>query len=60
MDYKIRWTSKAFENLDSICEFISKESPFYSSITASKIISLVDKLSKLPYSGRIVPEYKNY
>jgi plasmid stabilization system protein ParE len=55
----IRWSAKAAENLESICDFIAKDSPFYAAITAQKIISLIDNLTVFPESGRIVPEYNN-
>jgi plasmid stabilization system protein ParE len=60
MDNKIRWSVKAAENLDSICEFIAIDSPYYASLTAQKIFNLIDNLSVFPKSGRIVPEYNNH
>ena len=59
MDYKIKWSPKAVENLEAICAFIAKDSPFYASLTAQNILNLIDNLFVFPLSGRIVPEYDN-
>jgi toxin ParE1/3/4 len=60
MDYQIIWSPKAVENLDAICAFIAEDSPYYASLTANKILKLIDNLSVFPESGRIVPEYYNH
>lgn len=38
---------------------IGKDSEHYAKITVSSISKIVDNLSELPMSGRIVPEYKD-
>jgi toxin ParE1/3/4 len=59
MDYQIRWSLKAAENLESICDYIAKDSPYYASITAQKILDFIDTLSLFPELGKIVHEYEN-
>lgn len=53
---KIKWTGKAFKDLESIYKFVSNDSEFYASRLIDKIISSVDILENYPLSGRIVPE----
>ncbi len=59
MDYQIRWSLKSADNLEAICDFIAIDSPYYASLTAQKILALVDNIKIYPESGRIVPEFNN-
>jgi toxin ParE1/3/4 len=56
---KIRWSPKAAENFEEICAFIGKDSEFYASMFAKKIIAIVKDLPLFPEAGRIVPEYQD-
>jgi len=56
---KIRWSPKAADNFEEICAFIGKDSEYYASMLAKKIISIVKNLPLFPESGRIVPEYQD-
>jgi len=53
---KIVWTSQAIEDFESICQFIEKDSRYYSSLFANKIFEAVDDIQKFPQIGRILPE----
>lgn len=56
MDRKVVWTEQAYEDINSICEYISKDSRFYAYSFAEKVMEAGDSLSKLSNRGRIVPE----
>jgi len=55
---KIEWTEPAVLDLQSIQEYIRKDSELYASLFVEKILEAVDNLSVLPYRGRVVPETK--
>ena len=59
MDYSINWSPEATEDLESITEYISRDSEFYAKAVASNIISTADSLKKYPFTGRIVPELED-
>jgi addiction module RelE/StbE family toxin len=56
---KIIWTEEALEDLHSIHEFISRDSPFYADKFIDKLISKADILIKFPKLGKPVPEFDN-
>ena len=56
MDYEIKWSPEAVEDLESVAEYISRDSDFYAKAVVSKILSAAGKLSNQPDIGRIVPE----
>ena len=53
---EVRWTRQATDDLDSIAQFISKDSPQYARLFVSDVFQTVERLSEFPQSGRIVPE----
>ena len=53
---EVRWTPQASEDLDSIAEFIAKDSPQYACLFVTDVFQAVERLSEFPQSGRIVPE----
>ena len=53
---EVRWTLQASDDLDSIAQFISKDSPPYARLFVSDVFQAVERLSEFPKSGRIVPE----
>lgn len=59
MAHKIRWAPKAVDNLEDICTYIARDSEFYASLFATKIMDIVRKLPNFPLSGRVVPEYND-
>lgn len=56
---EVRWTPQAAEDLDSIVEFIARDSPQYARLFVLDIFQTVERISKFPQSGRVVPELKN-
>ena len=59
MALKIKWSPRAASNLEEICNYIAKDTEYYSILFAKKIINIVKAIPKFPKSGRIVPEYKD-
>lgn len=53
---EVRWTLQASEDLDSIAQFIAKDSPPYARLFVADVLQAVERLSRFPKSGRIVPE----
>src|SRR3989442_809920 len=56
---EVKWTPQAADDLESITRFIAKDSPYYARLFAIDVLEAVDRLPKLPKSGRIVPELRN-
>lgn len=56
---KIIWAPSALEDLDSIAEYISRDSVDQAALFINRIIEMVDQLEYFPQSGRIIPEIKN-
>lgn len=56
---RIEWTPLAYEDLESIFKYISKDSVFYASRQIDTLIDKVDILEEYALSGRIVPEFNN-
>jgi plasmid stabilization system protein ParE len=54
----IKWAPKAYEDLESIVEYIAVDSEEYAKIVARRIIDAVEGIPLFPYSGRIVPEMR--
>ena len=53
---EIKWTFQAAEDLESITDFITRDSLHYARLFVVDIFKAVDHLKKFPQSGRIVPE----
>lgn len=59
MAYHIKWSPRAASHFEEICDYIGKDSKYYSALFAKKIIAIVKAIPQFPKAGRIVPEY-NY
>jgi len=53
---EIRWSPQAISDLESIQEFIGRDSPHYARLVATRIIAAVERAGEFPDSGRVVPE----
>jgi len=53
---KIEWTKPALSDLESIHNYIKKDSEYYATRFIEKIIEAIEKLEKFPELGRRVPE----
>ena len=56
---EVRWTNQASEDLESIAQFISKDSVYYARLFVVDVFRAVDQLTDFPKSGRIVPELRD-
>ena len=56
---EVRWTLQAARDLESIADFISKDSLHYARLFVLNIFEAIDHLQEFPQSGRIVPETNN-
>lgn len=55
---QINWSKLAISDLESIYDFIGKESTFYAQKTIESIFIRVEVLVSFPESGRNVPEFE--
>lgn len=56
MSYKVVWSPEAIEDLESIADYIGRDSEFYARAVVSKILQLARNLKDFPWIGRVVPE----
>jgi plasmid stabilization system protein ParE len=56
---QVRWSPQAIEDLESIAEFISRDSAYYARLFVIDVLGVADRLELFPESGRVVPELKN-
>ncbi len=57
MKRKLVWSEPAVEDIQSIFDFISKDSEYYARSFTGEIIDQAERLSDFPNIGRMVPEY---
>ena len=53
---KVIWSPSALEDIESIAEYVTRDSIYQASLFVSRLIECTDRLEKFPYSGRIIPE----
>ena len=56
---EIVWSPQAIEDVESIRDFIGRDSPTYGTLVAARLIDSVERLAQFPNSGRVVPEFQN-
>ncbi len=59
MDIKVEWSPEAAEDLESIAEYIARDSEFYARAVVSKILEVSRNIGEFPLIGRAVPEIGN-
>ena len=57
---KIKWTEKASSHLQTIYDYIAKDSKTYAARCTKSLINATTTLKTMPKIGRIVPELKSY
>jgi plasmid stabilization system protein ParE len=57
MACRVVWSPEAVEDVESIAEYISRDSPFYARAVVTKMLDFAKSLAELPDVGRIVPEF---
>ena len=56
MDIEVVWSPEASEDLESIVEYIERDSEFYARAVVSKILEASRNIQDFPLMGRMVPE----
>ena len=56
MDIEVEWSPEASEDLESIAEYIARDSEFYARAIVSKILEVARNIRDFPLIGRMVPE----
>ena len=56
---EILWSPEAIADLESIREFINRDSTRYADLVVEQLIEAVQRLATFPESGRVVPEFAN-
>jgi addiction module RelE/StbE family toxin len=54
----IRWTPQAVEDLGAIHAYVARDSAHYGTLLVERLFGAVDRLTRFPASGRIVPEFR--
>lgn len=59
MDFEVEWSPEATEDLESIAEYIARDSDFYARAVVTEILAASRSITEFPLIGRIVPETGN-
>lgn len=59
MEYRVTWSPEAVEDLESIAEYIERDSSFYAQSVVYKILEAARNIKDFPLIGRILPEISN-
>lgn len=53
------WSNRSLADLESIYDYIARDSPLYARHQVEKIYNSAERLSQFPESGRRLPEFPN-
>ena len=56
---KLIWSPLAIERVSEIAKYIAQDKPTAAEKWVDKIFNIVERLTELPESGRVVPEINN-
>lgn len=56
MEYQVTWSPEAIEDLESIAEYIERDSLFYAQSVVSQILEASRNIKDFPLIGRVLPE----
>ena len=56
MDFPVVWSPEAIEDLESIAEYIGRDSDFYARAVVTKVLNVARAIPDFPMMGRRVPE----
>jgi plasmid stabilization system protein ParE len=59
MAVEINWTPPALQDVESIAEFIARDSEHFARIQTTRFLKRVEMLKEFPHAGRVVPEFSN-
>lgn len=60
MDYQIRWSPRAVNNLEGICSYIAKDSEYLCCDFAKRVMAITESLIQFSKSGWVDPEYDDF
>lgn len=53
---KVIWAASALEDVDSIADFIARDSIDQATLFVNRLFEATDRLVDFPFSGRVIPE----
>ncbi len=56
---EVKWTTQSLEDINSIAEYISKDSVRYAELFVEKVFERAEILNSHPRAGRMVPELED-
>ena len=56
MAYRVVWSIEAVEDIESIANYIDRDSAYYASAVVNRIVTCAKNLIHFPLAGHIVPE----
>jgi addiction module RelE/StbE family toxin len=56
MDVQVEWSSEALADVESIAEYIARDSAVYTKAVVESILETAESLHEFPFRGRTVPE----
>ena len=59
MAYRVVWSPRALDDVESIASYIARDSTAHASAVVTKIIRATRTLRRFPFAGRIVPEFED-
>ena len=59
MAYRVVWSPRALDDVDSIAAYISRDSTAHASAVVTKIIRVTRTMRRFPFAGRVVPEFQD-
>ena len=59
MAYRVVWSPRALDDVESIASYIARDSTSHASAVVAKIIRATRTLRRFPLAGRIVPEFED-
>lgn len=59
MDLEVSWSPEATDDLESIAEYIARDSEFYARAVVSEVLKVARSIGSFPLIGRMVPEIEN-
>ncbi|MCH7990163.1 MAG: type II toxin-antitoxin system RelE/ParE family toxin [Planctomycetes bacterium] len=54
---RLIWSPRSVQDLNDICDYISRDSEFYAKVVSKEIVTEVERIPDHPLAGSIVPEY---
>ena len=56
---KVIWSPSALEDVESIAEYIARDSVDQAALFINRLLEATDRLEEFPLSGRMIPEIDN-